>query len=77
MILINHIIVKIVVSYVWNFFIRTTYICFISKINIMSFTITLSGRGGTLHTNFNPPKANYVIGLTNFKTFNAIPNIDY
>ena len=47
----------------------------------MSFTITLSGRGGTLHTNFNPPiyldpKANYVIGLTYFKTFNVIPNID-
>ena len=47
----------------------------------MSFTITLSGRGGTLHTNFNPPiyldpEANYVIGLTNFETFNAIPNID-
>lgn len=47
----------------------------------MSFTIALSASGGVLHASFNPPiyldiDKDYVIGLTNFETFNAIPNID-
>lgn len=47
----------------------------------MSFTIALTARGGKLHADFNPPiyldtDSEYVIGLTNFETFNAIPNID-
>lgn len=47
----------------------------------MSFTITLSARGSKLHSDFNPPiyldsESDYVIGLINFETFNAIPNID-
>lgn len=46
-----------------------------------SFTIALSGDSATLHADFHPPiylnsDSNYVIGLTNFETFNAIPNID-
>lgn len=47
----------------------------------MSFTIALSSNEAILHSNFNPPiyldsNSDYVIGLTNFETFNAIPNID-
>lgn len=47
----------------------------------MSFTLALSGNTSILSANFNPPiyledNVEYVIGLTNFETFNAIPNID-
>lgn len=47
----------------------------------MSFTITLSDNSSELQSNFHPPlylnqDEDYVIGLTNFETFNAIPNID-
>lgn len=47
----------------------------------MSFTIALSGKSSTLSAHFNPPiylenDSEYVIGLTNFETFNTIPNID-
>lgn len=47
----------------------------------MSFTIALSAQSATLKSDFHPPiyldpNAEYVIGLTNFETFNAIPNID-
>lgn len=47
----------------------------------MSFTILLSGDSATLHSVFHPPiyldpNTSYVVGLTNFETFNAIPNID-
>ena len=47
----------------------------------MSFTVVLSSRGNELQANFNPPiyldsESDYVIGLINFETFNAIPNID-
>lgn len=47
----------------------------------MSFTIALSGDSATLHADFHPPiylnsDSNYVVGLTNFETFNAIPNVD-
>lgn len=47
----------------------------------MSFTIVLSSQGSKLHADFNPPiylenDSDYVIGLINFETFNAIPNID-
>lgn len=47
----------------------------------MSFSLTLSGESAELTSHFNPPiylddGFNYVIGLTNFETFNAIPNID-
>lgn len=47
----------------------------------MSFTLALSGESAELTAHFNPPiylddHSNYEIGLTNFETFNAIPNID-
>jgi len=47
----------------------------------MSFTIALSAQSAILHSDFHPPiyldpDSDYVIGLTNFETFNAIPNID-
>lgn len=46
----------------------------------MSFTLVLSGNSNILSADFNPPiyvdDGDYVIGLTNFETFNAIPNID-
>lgn len=47
----------------------------------MSFTIALSDKSSTLSAHFNPPiylenDSEYVIGLTNFETFNTIPNID-
>lgn len=46
----------------------------------MSFTIVLSGTSNILTANFNPPiyidDGDYVVGLINFETFNAIPNID-
>lgn len=47
----------------------------------MSFTIALSGNSAVLQASFHPPiyldpNISYVIGLTNFETFNAIPNID-
>lgn len=47
----------------------------------MSFTFALSGDSSVLSYNFNPPlylddDINYEIGLTNFETFNSIPNID-
>jgi hypothetical protein len=47
----------------------------------MSYTITLSGDSAILQTNFHPPiyldpTKTYVVGLTNFETFNAIPNIE-
>lgn len=47
----------------------------------MSFTLVLSGSSNVLSADFNPPiyldNGEYVIGLTNFETFNAIPNIDW
>lgn len=47
----------------------------------MSIAISLSGDSSILTSNFNPPlyldsDSEYVIGLTNFETFNTIPNID-
>lgn len=40
----------------------------------------LSGKSSILTAEFNPPidleDGNYVLGLTNFETFNSIPNID-
>lgn len=40
----------------------------------------LSGKSSILTADFNPPidlkDGNYVLGLTNFETFNSIPNID-
>lgn len=47
----------------------------------MSFTIALSDNSAILHSDFHPPiyldpNSSYVVGLTNFETFNAIPNID-
>lgn len=47
----------------------------------MSFTVALSARTNKLHADFNPPiyldtESDYVIGLSNFETFNAIPNVD-
>ena len=48
----------------------------------MSYTVTLSGDSAILKSNFHPPiyldpTKTYVVGLTNFETFNAIPNIEY
>lgn len=47
----------------------------------MSFTFALSGEGSALNYNLNPPiyledDIDYEIGLTNFDTYNIIPNID-
>ena len=47
----------------------------------MSLTIALSGNSSVLTADFNPPiylgdDAEYMIGLTNFETFNSIPNVD-
>lgn len=47
----------------------------------MSMTIALSNKSATLQANFHPPiyldpDVTYVVGLTNFETFNAIQNID-
>lgn len=47
----------------------------------MSITIALSGKSSILNADFHPPiyltpDTSYVVGLTNFETFNAIPNID-
>jgi hypothetical protein len=47
----------------------------------MSFTFSLSGNSSILSSDFNPPiylddDSDYVIGLSNFETFNVIPNID-
>lgn len=47
----------------------------------MSFTFALSGESSVLNYNFNPPiylddEVDYEIGLTNFDTYNIIPNID-
>lgn len=47
----------------------------------MSFTFALSGESSILSYNFNPPiylddEIDYEIGLTNFDTYNVIPNID-
>lgn len=47
----------------------------------MSFTCALSGKSSILSYNFNPPiyledDVDYEIGLTNFDTYNIIPNID-
>lgn len=47
----------------------------------MSLTFSLSGNSNVLNADFNPPiylddNSDYVIGLTNFETFNVIPNID-
>lgn len=47
----------------------------------MSFTLSLSGNTASLYADFHPaiylnPNSSYVVGLTNFETFNAIPNID-
>ena len=47
----------------------------------MSFTIALSANSAILQSYFHPPiyldpNISYVVGLTNFETFNAIPNID-
>lgn len=47
----------------------------------MSFTIALSANSALLKADFHPPiyldpNTSYVVGLTNFETFNAIPNID-
>ena len=47
----------------------------------MSTTFILSGKGSILNSFYNPPiyleeNGGYVIGLTNFETFNNIPNID-
>jgi len=46
-----------------------------------SFTLTLSGNSSILEANYFPPielspEKNYVLGLTELLTFNAIPNID-
>lgn len=48
----------------------------------MSYTFVVSDNTAILTTEFHPPiyledDAEYVIGLINFETFNAIPNIDY
>ena len=47
----------------------------------MSFTIALSGNSAILSAGFHlpiylDPNKTYVVGLTNFETFNAIPNIE-
>lgn len=47
----------------------------------MSLTFSLSDNSSILTADFNPPiyledNSDYVIGLSNFETFNVIPNID-
>lgn len=47
----------------------------------MSYSFVISGNSSVLTTDFNPPiyleeNSEYVVGLVNFETFNAIPNID-
>ena len=47
----------------------------------MSLTFSLTGNSSILTADFNPPiyledNSDYVIGLSNFETFNVIPNID-
>lgn len=45
----------------------------------MSFTITVTGNESELSADFNPVinlEGRYEIGLTNFESFNAVPNID-
>lgn len=47
----------------------------------MSFSFTLSGKSSVLSYNFNPPiyledNMDYEIGLTNFDSYNSIPNVD-
>lgn len=47
----------------------------------MSFTLALTGDKSILSAKFNPPiyleeNVEYAIGLTNFESFNVIPNID-
>jgi hypothetical protein len=47
----------------------------------MSLTFILSGNSSVLSSDFNPPvyldeNSEYAIGLSNFETFNVIPNID-
>lgn len=47
----------------------------------MSITLALSGQSSDLSYNFNPPlylddDVEYEVGLTNFETYNSIPNID-
>lgn len=47
----------------------------------MSYSFVLTGNSASLTAEFHPPiyldeNFEYVIGLTNFETFNAIPNID-
>lgn len=46
----------------------------------MSFTFILSGKSSVLTSDFNPPitldlNTDYVMGLTNFETFNSMPNV--
>jgi hypothetical protein len=50
-------------------------------LGIMSYSFVLSGNSAILTADFHPPiyleeNFEYVIGLINFETFNAIPNID-
>ena len=50
-------------------------------VSSMSYSFVLSCNTSTLTAEFHPPiyldeDYNYVIGLINFETFNAIPNID-
>lgn len=45
----------------------------------MSFTVSITGRGATLTTNYSPTLelgGEYECGLVYFSTFNSIPNID-
>lgn len=47
----------------------------------MSYSFVVSGNSAILATEFHPPiyleeNNNYAIGLVNFETFNAVPNID-
>jgi hypothetical protein len=47
----------------------------------MSLTLALSGNTSILSADYNPPiylddDAEYVVGLSDFETFNVIPNID-
>lgn len=73
-----------VVIYPYNLFIiiRKFNKIFILIPTTMSFTIALSANSATLQADFHPPiyldpNISYVVGLTNFETFNAIPNIHY
>jgi hypothetical protein len=47
----------------------------------MSYNFTLTGNTSILSADFNPPlflnkNDNYVLGLSNFESYNSIPNID-